>query len=379
MDYATADATATSPADYTSAAGTVSFAPGVVTRTFTVPIVGDTLDEFDETFTANLSNPTNATIADNQGIGTITDDDAAPSFSISDQTVTEGDAGSTTATFTVSLSAPSGKPVAVDYQTTDATATAPADYAGASGTISLPPGATTSTVDVQVQGDILDEFDETFTVDLLNPVNAPIADDQALGTITDDDAAPGITVNDISAPEGDVGSTTATFIVALGAPSALPVTVDVTTQDGTATAPADYDALATSLLFAPGDTSKTVDATVHGDTANEGNETFTLQLSGATNASVSDATGMATILDDDDVPSHEPSSPIASIGDVSIEEGHAGETSTATFDVRLSRPAVGDLTIGYRSVAGSATDGHDYLGVAGIVTIPAGSLVRRWT
>ena len=132
-----------------------------------------------------------------------------------------------------------------------------------------------------MQGDILDEFDETFTVDLLNPVNAPIADDQGLGTITDDDAAPGVSVNDISIPEGDVGSTTATFTVALGAPSALPVTVDVTTQDGTATAPDDYDALATSLLFAPGDTSKTVDVTVHGDTTKEGNETFTLQLSGA--------------------------------------------------------------------------------------------------
>ena len=152
------------------------------------------------------------------------------------------------------------------------------------------------------------------------------------------------------------------------------MTVDVTTQDGTATAPTDYDALATDLLFAPGDTSKTVDVTVHGDTAKEGNETFTLQLSGATNASVSDATGIATILDDDDVPSHEPSSPIASISDVSIEEGHAGETATATFDVRLSHPAVGDLALGYRSVAGTATDGHDYLGVEGIVTLPAGSV-----
>ncbi len=128
------------------------------------------------------------------------------------------------------------------------------------------------------------------------------------------------------------------------------------------------------LLFAPGDTTKTVDVTVHGDTAKEGNETFTLQLSGATNASVSDATGIATILDDDDVPSHESSSPIASIGDVSIEEGHAGEMATATFDVRLSHPAVGDVTLGYRSVAGTATDGHDYLGVAGIMTIPAGGV-----
>jgi hypothetical protein len=155
------------------------------------------------------------------------------------------------------------------------------------------------------------------------------------------------------------------------------VTVDVATLDGTATAPADYDALVTSLMFAPGDTSKTVDVTVHGDTANEGNETFTLQLSGATNASISDDTGVATILDDDDAPSHDPSSPalpVASIGDVSIKESNAGETVTATFAVRLSRPAIGDVTLGYRSVARSATDGHDYVGAAGTLTIPVGSV-----
>ena len=338
------------------------------------PVVGDTLDEFDETLLANLSNPTNATISDNQGVGTITDDDAAPSLSILGSTIAEGDVGSTTATFTVSLSAVSGKPIAIDYQTTDATATTPADYASASGTISFPPGATISTVDVQVQGDTMDEFDETFTVDLLNPVNSPIADNQGLGTITDDDAAPGLSVNDISIPEGDTGNTIATFTVVLGAPSALPVTVDVTTQDGTATATDDYDALATSLLFAPGDTSRTIDVTVNGDTTTEGDETLTLQLSGATNASASDDTGIATIVDDDKVPSHESSSPIASVGDVSIQEHNAGKTVTATFDVRLSRPAVGDVTLDYQSVAGTATDGHDYLGVAGTVTIPVGSL-----
>ena len=277
VDYATADATATSPADYTSAAGTVSFAPGVVTRTFTVPIVGDTLDEFDETFTANLSNPTNATIADNQGIGTITDDDAAPSFSISDQTVTEGDAGSTTATFTVSLSAPSGKPVAVDYQTTDATATAPADYAGASGTISLPPGATTSTVDVQVQGDILDEFDETFTVDLLNPVNAPIADDQALGTITDDDAAPMMSVADLSIPEGDSGTTIASLTVALSAPSGKPITADYSTADGSADS-SDYSNAAGTVSISPGAAAATVDVVVSGDRTYEPDESVHVRV-----------------------------------------------------------------------------------------------------
>jgi hypothetical protein len=130
-------------------------------------------------------------------------------------------------------------------------------------------------------------------------------------------------------------------------------------------------------MFAPGDTSKTVDVTVQGDTANEGDETFTVQLFGATNAIISDDTGVATILDDDAAASHDPSSPalpVASIGDVAIKEGNVEEIVTTTFTVRLSRSAIGDVTLGYQSVAKSATDGHDYLGVAGILTIPAGSV-----
>ena len=119
VSYATADGTATSPADYTLSTGTLTFNPGQLTRTFTVPIIGDTRDEFDETFVADLSSPVNATIADSQGVGTIVDDDPVPTVSVDSVATAEGDAGTTTATFTVSLSAPSGKPIGVDYATAD--------------------------------------------------------------------------------------------------------------------------------------------------------------------------------------------------------------------------------------------------------------------
>ena len=94
------------PGDYTAAAARLTFAPGETTQTVTVQVNGDLLDELDETFVVNLTSPTNATIADGQGVGTITDDDAAPTISINDVTVAEGNAGTTSATFTVTPVAP---------------------------------------------------------------------------------------------------------------------------------------------------------------------------------------------------------------------------------------------------------------------------------
>jgi hypothetical protein len=119
------------PADYTATSGTLTFTPGQTTKTVTVPIVGDTLDEADETFTLALTSPTNATIADGVGLGTITDDDPLPTLSVNNVTVTEGDAGNVNATFTVSLDQASGR-AAPSSATADGTATAPADYAAAS-------------------------------------------------------------------------------------------------------------------------------------------------------------------------------------------------------------------------------------------------------
>src|SRR5207244_11199520 len=86
VQAATADGTAKAPGDYTGTATTVSFAPGDLSQALPVPIVGDTLDEGDETFTAALSAPTNATLAHASATGTILDDDGPPSVSIADVT-----------------------------------------------------------------------------------------------------------------------------------------------------------------------------------------------------------------------------------------------------------------------------------------------------
>ncbi len=138
---------------------------------------GDLLDEVNEQFVVNLSSPLNASFSDSVGVGTINDQDPPPALSISDATVTEGDAGTVDATFTVTLAPVSGQTVSVQYATANGSATAGADY-GAIGltTLTFLPGETAKTITVSVNADLLDEINETFSVGLSSPVAATIAD-----------------------------------------------------------------------------------------------------------------------------------------------------------------------------------------------------------
>jgi large repetitive protein len=306
VKYATANGTATAGSDYTAATGTITFAAGETARAVQVTITSDTANEADETFFVDLSDPTNAVILDGRGQGTITNDDAAPTLSVGDATTTEGDAGTKTSTFTVTLSAVSGQTVTASYATADGTATAAGtaatgglDYLSASGTLSFAPGETSKTVSVTINGDALNEPDETFTVDLSNAQKASIADAQGTGTLTNDDMQPTLSINDVSALEGDAGLKTFTFTVTLSAPSGRQVTVNHATADGTGVAPVDYIPGMGTLTFAPGETTQTVEVSVVGNIIAEDNETFAVGLSGAMNATIADAQGQGTIGNDD--------------------------------------------------------------------------------
>src|SRR5205814_2236728 len=140
VNYATANGTATSAGDYVAASGTMNFTPGQRSEQRRVGVNGDVLNEANETFFVNLSGGVNATISDNQGLGTINDDDSQPSLNIVDITVFEPNVGTTTATFTVSLSAASGQSVSVNYATANGTATSGSDYVAAYGTLNFTPG-----------------------------------------------------------------------------------------------------------------------------------------------------------------------------------------------------------------------------------------------
>ncbi len=144
VDWATADGTATAPADYTASSGTATFTlAGAMSQTITIPVAGDLLDEANETFTVNLTNPqppATADITTATGTGTITDNDPTPSLVINDVSLTEGNAGTTNADFAVTLSAPSGRTVTVNYATANSTAVQPGDYTTTSGTLTFTPG-----------------------------------------------------------------------------------------------------------------------------------------------------------------------------------------------------------------------------------------------
>jgi hypothetical protein len=321
---------------------------------------GDLVDEANETFTVTLSNPGNATIADGSGQGTITDDDAAPTLSINDVSVTEGNAGTTNATFTVTLSAASGQAVTVDWATSAGTATAGTDYVTGSGSRSIAAGSTTATFAVTVNGDLVDEANETFTVTLSNPGNATIADGSGQGTITDDDAAPTLSINDVSVTEGNAGTTNATFTVTLSAASGQAVTVDWATANDDAVQPSDYAAAWGTLTFTPGDTSETIAVTVNGDLVAELDETFRVTLSAPSNAGLGDAQGVGTIVDDELLP-------VIDIDEPTIAEGQTG-TSELTFNITLSRQSASAVTVAWSTTAGTATSGLDYFDASGIVT-----------
>jgi hypothetical protein len=187
VNYATANATAQAGSDYLPAVGTLSFAPGETTKNVTIVVNGDTAYEKNETFFVNLSGASRATITAAQAKGTIKNDDPLPSTSIADAAITEGNSGTKTLKFTVTLSAASGLAASVKYATMDGTATAGSDYVAKSGTVKFPAGATSKTITITINGDTAPESSEAFSLNLTNPVTATIADGNATGTLVNDD------------------------------------------------------------------------------------------------------------------------------------------------------------------------------------------------
>lgn len=308
VKYATADGTAKSAAgDFVKKTATVlTFDPGDTSKTVTVDVNGDTLHELDETFKVKLSSPKNAKIKDGEGLGTITNDDAAPGISVNDASDLEGNSGTHGLAFTVSLSGASSQKITVKYTTTAGSATAGSDYNTKTGTVTFAAGETAKAVSVVIKGDLVQESNETFTVDLSDAVVGSITDSQGLGTIQNDDAAPTLSVGDKSVTEGNTGQKNLTFTVTLSAESLSEVTVDWSTEqagigDSFATADVDYVSASGTLTFAPGQTSRTFNVQVKGDTLPEGPEAFNVNLSEPVNATIGDGQGVGTIIDNDAV------------------------------------------------------------------------------
>ncbi len=369
-----------SAADYTGpTSGTLTFNNGDTVKSISIPIVSDSLDEVNETLNLALDTPTGGAVlgAQTTAVLTITDDDPTPSLSINDVTVTEGNSGTVDATFTVTLSAASGQTVTVNYATADGTATiADSDYQAAPSTmLTFNPGETTKTVTVKVNGDLFYEFNEDFFVNLSGQTNSTIADASGRGVITNDDAQPTLSINDVTMNEGNSGTTSFVFTVTLTGQTHTTTTVNYATADGTATvANNDYQAIpSTVLTFLPGETTKTITVLVNGDPNAEANENFFVNLSGAVNATITDNQGLGTITSDD--------TPLIglSASTYSVGEGDLRATITVNRLGDLSQPARVDYLTSDTSglnlcsqITGNASERCDYATVAGTLRFAAG-------
>ena len=364
VQYALEAGTATANVDYPNFAGTVDFQPGTVSKTISVPITLDNVFEPDETFFVNLSNPTNATIGDGQGQGTITNDDPQPTITIGTSFSSEGAQGATTnATFSVSLSNPSYQTITVAYATADGTATGGSDYVVTSGTLTFNPGETSKSIIVPIIGDNVDEINKTYVVNLSNPTNATITTGQGAGTIFDDDG-PTISISDVTVAEGNTGFTNAVFTVTLSAPSVQDVLVGYSTLNGTAFFGQDYQRVLGSNVFIPaGATSATATIRVIGDFFIEPDEQFFVLLQNPQNATIADGQATGTITNDD------------SNGKLQFSSATYNATEDAgnvIISVARVDGATGIVTVDYATSNGTASAGSDYTSTSGTLTFNQG-------
>ncbi|HVW34149.1 MAG TPA: Calx-beta domain-containing protein, partial [Acidimicrobiia bacterium] len=375
---------AASPADFTAATGTVTIEPGRRATTVAVRVAGDRIDEGDETFTLTLSEPVNATIGGGTGIGTIVDDDRAPALSIADAAAVEGDKGPKAMTFTVTLDHPSGRPVSFTATTADGTgpggASAPGDYEALSATpVEVPAGAASVDVAVPIEGDLVHEGPETFTVSLAGEAGASVARRTATGTITDNDPGPDLSVADAEVPEGTMTGKSLTFTLALSVPAGQAVTAEYATADGTAVAApddpdhGDYTPASGHVTFAVGDREKTVTVLVNHDGLAEGDETLRFTVTGLTEGiglARGEATG--TITNDDGPPDE------LAVSDLTVPEGDRGARGHL-FTVTRTRRTFGILapvTVRFSTADGTATGGSDYTPRSGVLVFAGKAAVE---
>jgi cytoskeletal protein CcmA (bactofilin family) len=375
VKYATVDGTATvASGDYAAASGTLTFAPGVTQQSVDVTVNGDTLREPNETLTLKLTGPTNSVLGDATGVGTIIDPLGPFGVSVTDASVLEPSSGTTTETFTVSLSAvpQAGESVSVNVATADGTATvAGGDYDAIAQTLTFSAGQQTRNVNVTVHAGPSNEGTETYSLDLSAPSeNAVVSDASATGTIfsTPQPAPIGMYLSDGTLLEPSSGTATMPFTVSLDQASAGTVTAHYATHDGTAKAASDdYVATSGTVTFSPGQMQQTVNVSVNSDAFHEPNETFTLALTAPSGAVLGDASGLGTIVD--------PNGPFTiSVGDTFAVQQTA-TTTTASFVVSLSAvPQTGEtVTVKAATVDGTATvsDG-DYDAVSQTLTFLPG-------
>lgn len=370
VNYATQNNSAVAPGDYTATSGTLTFSAGQTTKTVSVNVVGNTTTVTDDSFYLTLSGATGATIERSSAYGIISNGNVDPVVSVDSLALAKPASGTAAAVFTVHLSSASANAVTVQTQTSDGSATAGGgDYVAKSGPLTIPAGSTTATVSVTVNGNTLAGPDTYFYLTLSSPTNAVLAgNNSALAYITNPNQNPTMTVNNVSTYVPVSGTATATFTVKLSSASTQTVTVKYATSDGTAVAGTDYVSTTGTLTFAPGATSKTVPVTVDATTIAHANRYFYLNLSSATNTSLTSTSGVATLIDD-------AVQPYLSVNDPTVAD--SSTSTTMTYAVSLSAPTPNTVTVNYTTQDGNAVAGAQYTAASGTLTFAPGTTTQN--
>ena len=376
---------AASTTDYTAvtAARTLTFAKGAATQTFTVATTEDNLDEDDETFLVELTEPAGGTIATAEATGTINDDDAAPSgitLTVSPATVGEG-AGETEITVTATVN---GTTRYVDAKTVTVsvgggTAISDTDYDAVANfdiTIAAGDASKTGTFDLTPRQDDLHEGSETINV---SGTSDSLTITPATVTINDDDGQPSFAVADASANEGDAITFTVTRSGAMDNAVSVKWNTKADSSDGAnAASTSDYTAMttATKLDFAKGVSSQTFMVATTEDTLHEGNETFLVELTEPVGAIISDAAATGTITDDDAAPT----GITLTVSPATVGEGADETEITVTATVNGTTRYVDAKTVTVSVGGGTAISGTDYDTVTNFdITIAAGEASKVGT
>ena len=368
VNYAVTGTATGSGTDYTLANGTLTIIAGSTSGTITIAsIVNDSLDEANETVIVTLSNPSNATLGnDDVHTYTITDNDSAPVVDFN-TTSSNGAESVSAKAITVDLSAASGQNVTVNYAVTGTATGSGIDYTLANGTLTISAGSTSGAITIaSIVNDSLDEANETVIVTLSSPNNATLgSDDVHTYTINDNDNAPVVDFNTTSSNGAESVSSKA-ITVDLSSASSKNVTVNYAVT-GTATGSGtDYTLANGTLTISAGATSGTITiGSIVNDSLDEPDETVIVTLSNPSNASLgSDDVHTYTVTDDDNAP----------LVDFELTSSSGAESvSSKAVKVDLSAASAQNVTVNY-AVTGTATgSGTDYTLANGTLTINAGA------
>ncbi len=367
VGYATADKTAVAEGDYDHVTGTLEFLPGETVKTFRVNVTPDALVEGNEQFEVNLFDVSNAMMGDGSALVTIVDDDTdapgLPTISVADASVTEADTEVAEMTFEVVLSKAATEDVTLDFETVAGSALAPDDFEAVNGTLTIPAGETSGEIKVLISGDLLEEGDESFKVNLSNAVNATFAVSTATGTIVDNDRT-------VAAP-GFAYRTTEDW----GSGFNGEITITNRDEEAWSTWRVEFEwehqinEIWDAVLVEQNDGKFVVDNEFWNGTVAPG-KSVTFGFGG----SPGNVTTVPTKVYVNGVAAEVgQAAPTLSVADVKLPEGDSGKT-LANFALTLSKALPDDVTVNYKTEAGSASAGVDYQSQTGTITIPAGSL-----